>query len=499
MKAARIFQDHMVLQRGKEVQVWGTGTEGEQITVSFFGHSRSAAVEHGGWRVTLPPMEAHRGGVMTISGPEGSVELQNVAVGEVWLAGGQSNMEFQMLFDMHYEEELAACECPDIRFFDYPEVSYDGQEEDFDYSRMGFWRPCGPEHLKYFSAVAYYTAKMLYEEMDVPIGIVGCNWGGTTASCWMDEDSLKKHGQVWIEDYENGLKRIPDLERYKAEFRKDPANSRGLPFDDAFTMLVMPGLTKEAQLELASTLPKGDARPAAGPYSPNRPCALYHSMLTHTAPYTIRGVLWYQGESDDPHYDIYQDVLQDLIECWRALWKEELPFLLVQLAPMESFLGTEWPHFSDIREAQAKCAGTLPQVWLASASDVGMRYDIHPKDKKPIGERLALLAQGHVYGQELLCDAPEFDRAERTGNRVRIHFRNAGGGLVVKGDSVHENLFLVNGMEIDPKKVRAEESRVDLELETSAPCRIAFAKRGYYEVNLYNSAGLPALPFETEV
>ena len=236
-------------------------------------------------------------------------------------------------------------------------------------------------------------------------------------------------------------------------------------------------------------IPKSHYDGVIGPLHPCRPCALYHLMLEKAAPYTAKGVIWYQGESDSPHADIYDVVLSSMIRAWRRLWCEELPFLVVQLAPFEAWLGESGETYPTLRACQQRVAERVPGVYLCSSGDAGMPWDIHPKHKRPIGERLALLARGHVYGEDILCDAPVLKAVHREGSRVILSFEH-GDGLVIRGDLL--NALRVNG-QVCPAKVEGECLVIDLPM--AKHWKIEFAWQGYYEVNLYNAAGIPALPF----
>ena len=507
LKTARIFGSNMVLQRQKEIKIWGTETPGKLITGKLIGKDTTVAEvcigEDGNWMLIFPPLEAERGMELTITDGVDTLVFNNVSIGEVWLAGGQSNMSYLLHFEAEKESVLNGPMNPDISFFDYPEVFYEGQLEEHDYAKVGIWRKCTKEDLPYFSAVGYYFAKNLQEDLDIPIGVVGCNWGGTKACCWMDSDYLKDNeGKAWLEWYEEGTRDL-DVEAYKAAFRANPANDHSDPLSSPEDKMTYPGLTHEEQMGFLSSFTEEQRykmfMPKIGPYSEGRPSGLYETMLTKVAPYTIRGVIWYQGEADVQKPTIYGTILGKLIECWRDLWKEQLPFLFVQLPPFEQWLLATGERYPELRKQQELVAKTVPDTWMISTSDDGMRWDIHPKHKKTIGKRLALLARGHIYGESVLCDPPEFLSALRVPEGIRINFRYAD-GLHLKGDMVNALIITdADGKEITPSKVSVVEDGLLITGEFPENSTISFAMTGYYEVNLYNNADNPAKPFEVIV
>ena len=494
LKLPMIVSDGMVLQRGKPIALWGWADRGEGVRVrlskgaDILAEVEAFADESGAWRATLPPRDAARGLALSVSSAEERVTLKDVLIGEVWIAGGQSNMEYWLHFDAEKQAALERPENPDIRFFDYPEVSFEGELERYDYSDFGFWRRCDRDNLPWFSAVGYYFAERLQAALGVPVGIVGCNWGGTRASCWMDEGDLRGGvGEVWLRDYEQGLEGM-DPEDYRQWYLSDDARIPNRPVPGDGSGILYPGLTREEQREWMAA-PKSKYDDVIGPLDPWRPCALYHLMLENVAPYTAKGVIWYQGESDWRHADIYDQVLGDMIRAWRRLWGEELPFLTVQLAPFEAWLAESGETYPTLRACQQRLAERLPGVWLCSSGDAGMRWDIHPKRKRPIGERLALLARGHVYGEAILCDAPVLRGATREGERAMLRFDH-GEGLRIQGDAL--SALRVNG-QVCPARVAGDCLVIDLPVAKG--WNIEFAWQSYYEVNLYNAAGIPALPF----
>ena len=517
LKTALMFQDHMILQREKPVRIWGTCTPGQTITVSIQGQSVSAAADsEGRWNVATAPLAMSFSETMKITGDGEERIFQDVQVGDVYLAAGQSNMEFFMRYDADLEEELARCENDNIRFFDYPEVSYPGQIDEADYGmNFGFWRKARREDLEWFSATAYYFAKEIQAKYQIPVGILGCNWGGTPACAWMSEEAIRAGGgQVWIDEYQEGLKTL-DLAAYEEQFRQNPAAWKTAPFEDPFTDMLMQGasildiirkLTGQEPDLSAMEMPA----PVIGPKTETRPCGLYESMLTQVAPYTLRGILFYQGESDgDRHPEIYATLFPALIRCFRDLWQEELPFLFVQVAPFGSWMASTGEPYVAIRAAQQLASETVPGTGMAVISDVGMELDIHPKKKQPVGYRLALLAENRIYGDDILCEAPALDSARIEEDKLILHFANAGEGLYLADhtpDGAHTDPKRLGGLQIlyedkcvDMEKVIASACGdtvilEDVNLSPEKDVRVELGCISWYRINLYNSAGLPARP-----
>ena len=500
-KPAMMFSNHMVLQRGKKLPVWGSGPDGAEVSVTFLGRTYQATVADGKWKIVMDEAPACRGERMVIRCGEETVEITDVSVGEVWIAGGQSNMEFFMRYDAGLQEELQREPCGDIRFFDYPEVSYEGQLAVNDYSNFCFWRTCDPENLEYYSAVAYYFARKLAERCGVPVGILGCNWGGTTASTWMDPSYLQgTEGEVWLSDYQEGLKTL-DLEKYEKQTSDPSWSYTGEPFENKVNEKLFYGFTKRQMQFICKCkfIYRFMAKfwPANGPKSPYRPGGLYENMVKQVAPYAVRGVIWYQGESDDVHADVYDTMLSRLIRCWRDTWQEELPFLIVQIAPLGFFFNGEPWKYPLLRRQQEKVSHREEGVWLTTSGDAGLEWDVHPKNKRPIGERLALLAAGHVYGEEILCDPPRINRMEVSDGAVTLTFANVPGGIVCTDPDVPELIVRREGRQLAGYEIRFQGDQMILssdQVRAGDTVEVRYALEPYYESSIYNRAGIPALP-----
>ncbi len=550
---ADIFKDNMVLQREKPLPVWGTAATGARVRVEIQGKTaETCAGEDGSWKVVLEPLAAsvretlsivvnsyvgedtravcegakytgygtHYIGCDTQNTGDGegvrcdeeikeTLCIENVAVGEVWLAGGQSNMEFWMRYEKHRKREGENCPDPLLRFYDVPKVCYDNQLSEFDYSRMGFWRSATEEDLDYFSAVGYYFQKEISGYFDCPVGIIGCNWGGTISAAWMNPETVKKVSEPWV-DWFHSVPGYQDMDAYLTAQHGKPVNDHGNPFADLFLETVLPTTLEYREAgKFLLHLPEPTASIYDDyehhPQPQSIPGSLYEHMVKPLAPFAVRGVLWYQGEGDDEFglAGEYQKMLTGLIGDWRELWNDEtLPFLIVQIPGFARWLiDISRNNFMEIRRCQERVCDTVPYTWLASVSDAGAEFDAHPKDKEPVGHRLALLALNHVYGEYLLSDAPRLVGAKREGERIVLTFKNVGDGLIIYRGGL-EALTITDKKDSTIQfTATAKNDQLILTLSESVKgsVKISFAQTSWYKVNLYNSAGIPAVPFEVTV
>lgn len=502
LQIADIFQRGMILQRDKQVKVWGTNTPGAEIIGKIQGKEGMTITDpDGNWELEIPNLDTSEDEIFVISSGDITVTLTDVAVGEVWVAGGQSNMEFWMRYEKHKESALKDCPNKRIRFFDVPEVCYDGQLEEFDYSREASWRQATEDDLEYFSAVGYYFQKELEKALDVPVGIIGCNWGGTLSRAWMEPETVRAVGEPWMKDYEDQAANM-DMEEYWKGQHYSPMNDKGNPFADPFGEFVLSKTpTPEEVQEFFDQIPGNLDEFLNMPQPQQIPGSLYEHMLKKIAPYSIQGFLWYQGESDDvPGKNVlYKDMMTGLISDWRKLWgEEEMPFIIVQLPGFGKWLlGAETNQFPVIRKCQELVSDTVKSTYLCSISDSGEENDIHPKNKKVVGERLALLARGHVYGEDILCDAPRAKAVAREGRRLTFRFDHAEGGLKIVDGDLTELRIYSNEREVG-YKAWADGNQLILELESciEGKLKVEFAQTPWFRVNLYNQAGIPAIPFQ---
>ncbi len=504
LRAADIFASGMMLQREKPIHIWGTAQRGEQIGVTIQGRQKTTiADDNGNWSIQLDNLHASGQETLTIQGADEVLVFEEIAVGDLYIAAGQSNMEFWMRYEPHYKKEREKCDNPGIRFYDVPKLAYVGQEEDFDYSRMGIWRKASKEELQFFSAVGYYFARQLEKELSVPIGIIGCNWGGTRSGAWMTKEHAEIVEPEQVEAFRKSL-RGQSYEDFCKKAGKNPANDSGKSSWDAFTEFILPRTPSQEEIDAFFGKEEGEkgsedqeeAQPQAAPG------CLYQNMVLRIAPFSVRGVLWYQGESDDEEEGAavrYKEALDTIMDDWRsAFLDEKLPFFIVQLPGFRSWLGVENRNYSIIRQKQQEATDADEHAYLCSISDVGEEFDIHPKNKKIVGIRLALLALKYLYDKDVPADPPRFRNAEKTGNLIYLTFDHVGEGLTVDGEKIEALQILADGQEIAYTwNVSGEGIRIELEEEyKESVIDVRFAKEAWYQVNLYNQACLPAVPFE---
>lgn len=442
VKPHGLFSDNMVLQRDMRVPVWGQADNGETVTVEFRGQKVSTTTHNHSWFVYLDPMSAGGPFTMKITGGN-SIEFKNVMVGDVWLCGGQSNMQFALKESKGGDKAAETAGKDQLRLFTVPvKVAFSPQ-----YTVDSSWQTSGKDTAAGFTAVGYYFGRYLKGHTDVPIGLINCCCGATSAEAWMSKDMLQAD------------KRFADL-------------------------------------YLSPTY-----KPA---WWPVVPMFFYNGMLNAVIPYAIKGAIWYQGESNVQTAYLYRDLFPAMVKGWRGKWGEgDFPFFYVQLTAFNADKRGPDPGdstWAELREAQLMDTKKIPNSGMAVIMDVGESGDIHPKAKQPVGERLALLALKQVYGQNIQCYSPTFRSVEIKGNRVIVRFDNAYAGLKA-ADGTPKGFALAGK---DKKFVWAEAKiagKDSVEVRSPSvpkPVAVRYGWADSPELNLFNSAGLPASPFRTD-
>ena len=478
-----IFTDNMVLQRNMAVPVWGWADAGEKVTVQVLGQTQTAMPGEGGkWTVKLAPLPTGGPITVTVSG-KNTITLQNVLVGEVWLCSGQSNMQMSVQGSNDAAKEIAAANFPQIRLVSVPVRGSQEPQSDF----QGKWVLCSPKTVGGFSAAAYFFGRELHQKLNVPIGLIHCSWGGSSCEAWVKRSLLEADPQY------KGMLTSWDQRCATHDPQKAQAN---------FEARVSKWKKDVAAAKAAGKEPP---RPLHKPTDPrvgqHRPANLYNAMLLPVMPYAMRGVIWYQGETNAGAAYQYRSLFPLMIKNWRDDWKQgDFPFYFVQLAnymavvpqPAES-------AWAELREAQTMTL-KVPHTGQAVIIDIGEAKDIHPKNKQDVGKRLALWALAKDYGQNVVYSSPTFKSATCRGNQLVASFDCTAGGLVAK-DGPEVKGFAIAG--VDRKFVWADarivgDTVVVSSPQVSQPVAVRYAWANNPVCNVYGKTGLPLTPFRSD-
>ncbi len=486
----------MVLQQEKPIQFFGWAAAGEEITIELRGKTTTTkADESGRWRAKLPAMKADgKSFSVKISG-KNTIELKNVILGEVWICSGQSNMEWSVRGSANPKEETAAAKYPNIRLFNVPRhISLTAPRDDVP----GSWVPCSPQTVANFTAVGYYFGRKIHKDVNVPVGLIGTNWGGTRIEPWTPPagfaavPSLKRYadilkrlnpktdvGKKYYQDH------IDSVEKWVAQAKKDLAVGKvpGNP----------PARNDAARIGGATTI--------------------YNGMVHGIKPFTARGVIWYQGESNAGNGVGYAELKKALVLGWRTVFEDDsLSFYWVQLAnfqqPSDNPAGGGW---GPVREGQ-RLALTLPKTGMAVAIDIGNARDIHPRNKQDVGKRLALWALRDHYGKKIVPSGPLYKSMAVEGNQIRITFDHVGSGLMVGKKQGQKptvadpnsklNRFAIAGADKKWHWATATIEGKSVVVKSDNVPKPVAVRYGYESnpvgANLYNKEGLPASPFRTD-
>lgn len=488
-----MFSDHAVLQRGEKVPVWGWGEAGEKVTVEFGGQSVAAtAAADGAWRVELEPMEADATGrSMKVTGSKsGGVEVKDLLVGEVWMASGQSNMQWNLSATERAKEDIAAASHPGLRVFLTPNVTAATPQTKVG----GSWFETTPQNAGRFTAVGYYFGLKLHRDLGVPVGIIGTAWGGKPSEAFTSREGLMTEPE--------GKALVEQLDAAVASY--DAAKAQG-NYEKALAAWKkqVEKLQAEAKAQgKKPQLPRRPGEPQSPALNPGKPMAIYNGMIHPWVGYAMRGAIWYQGESNAPRAKEYETIFPQLILDWRRLWKKELPFYFVQLANFkkasnEPGVPDEW---AELQNAQ-RLTLSLPKTGMAIINDIGMANDIHPRNKLDVGERLARWALANDYGKTgFLVSGPIYKGSKIEGGKVRIEFDHATGLKSRDGGPLKR--FEIAGE--DQKWVWAEavvdgDAVVVSSPGVPKPVAVRYAWASNPEgANLVNGEGLPASVFRTD-
>lgn len=498
VKLHGLFTDNMVLQREMPLAVYGTGDDGETVTVQLNGRTATTKVRGGQWKAALPPMSAGGPFVLSVAG-KNAITLANVLVGDVWLCTGQSNMagvlrSYKSDAYKEYQHLFAGIPQPNanLRLFKLKQDGADTPQRDVvtaeDFGPQ--WRPCDEESAMLFSAMGYLFGSRLQTQIGVPVGLVYATLGGTKAESWVSQATLhsRPEFQVILDDYEAAKKNYPaalaQYEKALADWRtKKPAERRG------------------------KRLPQ----PPMGPQHVKRPTGLYNFMIAPLQQFAIKGVIWYQGEGNAGRAVQYRTLFPALITSWRQQWGQgDFPFLFVQLAAFHKLNPEpEDPDWAWLREAQSMTL-SLPNTGMAVAIDAGHQTNIHPPYKPVVADRLVACALKIAYGRDVVASGPTFRRMAVHGHQAVLEFDNIGGGLIAKDVDLdggnHIPATGLKGFTLcgEDKRFKWADAVIKDNMvvvsspEVARPVAVRYAWADFPLCNLYNKEGFPAVPFRTD-
>ncbi|MBR5455335.1 MAG: sialate O-acetylesterase [Bacteroidaceae bacterium] len=467
-----IYSDNMVIQRGKPFVVKGTANAGDEVTARLGKQKlKATAADDGTWEVAFAPLQADgKSYTMTIECGKEKKEYSNIVVGEVWLCSGQSNMAFMVKESSHKQQSLANVNSKDIRLYDMkPRVFTDNIEWDsidlaainaHDYYSPTSWQLQNEQNVSDFSAVAYHFGAMLADSLGVPIGLICNAVGGAPAEAFIDRRTLEFHPVL-----------VDILYNWK---------------DNDMIQDWCRGRAKQ-------NIKKSNNKLQRHPYEP---CYLYENGIAPIASYPISGVIWYQGESNAHNVELHEVIFPTLVDSWRRTWNNHgMPFYFVQLSSINR---PSWPHF---RDSQRRLAASIPNCDYAVSSDKGHTWDVHPKEKAPIGERLARLALNETFGMEhVKHHGPTIEKATRKGKNIVLEFGNA--VTIATSDGMELRGLEVSGVAGPFRAVAGKDIKIDgnrITISAISVQRVRYAWKPYTDANLVNEAGLPASTFEINV
>jgi sialate O-acetylesterase len=468
-----LCSEGMVLQQKADVHIWGKADPGEEVTVTFRDQKATCTADNkGNWMVTLKSGAAGGPRPMTIAG-KNTIGYKNVLVGEVWVCSGQSNMEWSVNGCDKSDKDYAHStdHNPMLRWFHTRKSPMTRPQTE----TAGTWLEADPKNVGGWTAVGYFFGRDLQERLKVPVGLIQSDWGGTRAEAWTSPEALASHP------------------RYKSEIEKF----------------------------LKATENPGKKGP-----NPNAPSALYNGMISPLLNYRIKGAIWYQGESNAGAAHAYRELFPLMIQDWRKRWNQgDFPFYFVQLAPFLPIPKAPGESaWAELREAQQMTL-KLPNTGMAVVVDYGSEYDIHPTPKRPVGERLALIARARDYGESVVYSGPKLQSKEVNGNKVILNFGrgtqltakelvrtleranyksgDVHGAWRVKEGSTGAKLigFTICGTDrkFHPAEARIEGNTVIVTSDqVPEPREVRYGWADHPLCNLFNAEGLPASPFRTD-
>ena len=460
-----IYSDNMVLQHGQPLVIGGTANAGEKVTVSIGKQKvKTVTTANGQWQVTLQPLKAGGAYTLAVASPTKRLEYRNVLAGEVWLCSGQSNMEWELRKCATAAEDIAAARNPQIRLYNmkpYRRVygrEWTGAALDslnrLDFYRPTAWEECSAEAAAEFSAVAYHFGRRLQDSLQVPVGLICNAIGGSPTEAWVERETLEREFPAVMRNWT------------KNDFVQDWVRKRAI--DNM----------KQAKTPLQR--------------HPYESCYLYETGVRPLVSYAVKGVVWYQGESNAHNCEAHERLFTLLVEGWRRAWKNpDMPFYYVQLSSMNR------PSWTWFRDSQRRLMERIPKVGMAVCSDIGDSLDVHPRRKKEVGERLAAWALHATYGKEwVVPSGPLYRNVTFRNGKAYVSF-DYGDGLQTSDGAAIRTFEVAGDDQIYyPASAVVENGVVKVwSKQVPRPCYVRYGWQPYTTANLVNGSGLPAAGF----
>ena len=483
----------MVLQRERAAAIWGKANPKDEVKIEFKGKTASTtADDQGRWRTSIETGSADaNGAALTVKAGGESVTISDVLVGEVWLASGQSNMYFTMDRVPAYAELISKADHPGLRMFNAPLVTAVEPQDDI----TGEWTLCSPQTVPGYSAVAFFFALKLHQDLGVPVGVLKTCWGGKPVETFTSREALNTLP---------GTKEMVD--KLMAEAASyDPAKASANYETSLEKWKATITAAKGKSAEERKRLPKKPAAPKPPLETEGRPGVLFNAMINPFAGYTMRGAIWYQGEGNAKAGAVpYDQTLPLMIRDWRKRWGDEFSFYFVQLANFHApstAPGTPDP-WALLQDRMRHILVSTPKTGMAIINDVGEANDIHPKDKKSPGERLARWALAKDYSRDLIYSGPLYKSSKVQDGAVRVSFEQAGAGLKACDGGALKRFEIAGADRVwhwADAKIDGTESVIVNSSEVKQPLAVRYAWAANPEgANLVNSDGLPASIFRTD-
>lgn len=498
IQIADIFKDHMVLQREKSIHFFGKGEKKSNYKISFAGNEKNSIVsENGMWDMTFEPLKAGGPYTLIIEDCETTekLEIQDIMVGDVYIAAGQSNMEFLFENSKGSENEKINVDKVNLRYWKVPQIEYKKDGKEYPQIDDDGWFLCTKENIGKVSAVAYYCAKEIRNHTDVPIGIIGCHKGGTSASCWISEESLQSEeslSDIYYDQYWNDIKNQTD----EQEDREREKYQQCLK---EYNQKVEDYKKKYPERSVSQLKHDVGHTPWPGPKGKKdygRPSGLYHTMFSKIIGLSYKAVLWYQGEEDAKYAVYYERLLQKVVDNWREDLKDsKLPFFVIQLP---DYNDDKCPgNWAIIRNGQEKIVDKNKHMYLICALGCGEEFNIHPTKKDELGKRLGLMMAEVFYNKDIKAYASSVTQIKKSDNLYKILFKNTYGELRKRTSKiVLECLTKNQGIH----NIEAMIEKDGLIVSTNEEIfEIRYAWSNYPKVQIEGATGIPVLPFDIKL